>query len=194
MLTQVLPVDFQFTMLKGRANYLCSHRLHKAMRQAGSLFTTPETEELRRIYEWSKQTRDGSLSDFEVEPDPKVWGEVCSERGLCSPKVCGPGRTSPRKTACASSSVRASAFSRRRAGAESHALLHLLGAVEEELEGGILFKNDFVVFDEAHTVEQVASRHIGLSVSHAQLRYTLNACGIRARRRGCSPRSAAATK
>jgi ATP-dependent DNA helicase DinG len=50
----------------------------------------------------------------------------------------------------------------------------LLGGVDEELEGGILFKNDFVIFDEAHTMEQVASRHIGLSVSSAQVRYALN--------------------
>jgi ATP-dependent DNA helicase DinG len=48
-----------------------------------------------------------------------------------------------------------------------------LGGLEEEVDGGILFKNDFVVFDEAHTVEKVASRHIGLSVSSAQLRYGL---------------------
>ncbi|MEI9960959.1 MAG: hypothetical protein WDM76_07435 [Limisphaerales bacterium] len=41
----------------------------------------------------------------------------------------------------------------------------LLGGVNEEQEGGILFKNDFVIFDEAHTMESVASRHIGLSVS-----------------------------
>ena len=30
----------------------------------------------------------------------------------------------------------------------------LLGGVDEEVEGGILFKNDFVIFDEAHTMEQ----------------------------------------
>jgi ATP-dependent DNA helicase DinG len=42
------------------------------------------------------------------------------------------------------------------------------------LEGGILFKNDFVIFDEAHTMESVASRHIGLSVSSGQVRYALN--------------------
>src|SRR5581483_10408360 len=49
----------------------------------------------------------------------------------------------------------------------------LLGSLDEEAEGGILFKNDFVIFDEAHTVESVASRHIGLSVSSAQVRYAL---------------------
>jgi len=48
MLERILPVKFSFTMLKGRGNYLCSRRLHKTMQQAGSLFTTPEIEELRR--------------------------------------------------------------------------------------------------------------------------------------------------
>src|SRR3954466_8968625 len=44
MLEAVLPVKFAFTMLKGRGNYLCSRRLHKAMLQASSLFTSPEVE------------------------------------------------------------------------------------------------------------------------------------------------------
>ena len=50
----------------------------------------------------------------------------------------------------------------------------LLGGLDEEIEGGILFRNDFVIFDEAHTLESVASRHIGLSVSSGQLRYALH--------------------
>ena len=31
-----------------------------------------------------------------------------------------------------------------------------------------------MIFDEAHQMEQVASRHIGLSVSSGQVRYALN--------------------
>src|SRR5213594_2688705 len=89
MLAHILPVKFRFTMLKGRGNYLCTRRLHKAMQQADGLFTSPETQELRRIHEWSQKTSDGSLSDFDIEPDAKVWSHVCSERGICSPKICG---------------------------------------------------------------------------------------------------------
>ena len=89
MLAAVLPVKFAFTMLKGRGNYLCSRRLHKAMQQADSLFTSSESQELQRVYEWSRETKDGSLSDFDIEPSPKVWAQVCSERGMCSPKICG---------------------------------------------------------------------------------------------------------
>src|SRR5205814_7203135 len=57
------PVKFSFTMLKGRGNYLCTRRLQKAMQQSGNLFTSSEAQELQRIYEWSKETKDGSLSD-----------------------------------------------------------------------------------------------------------------------------------
>ena len=82
MLAQILPVKFSFTMLKGRGNYLCTRRLHKAMQQSGNLFTSSEGDELQRIYEWSKTTKDGSLSDFDIEPNRKVWAQVCSEKRI----------------------------------------------------------------------------------------------------------------
>src|SRR6266478_5863205 len=68
MLERILPVKFSFAMLKGRGNYLCTRRLLKARQQAGNLFTSPEADELERIFEWSKKTTDGSLSDFDIEP------------------------------------------------------------------------------------------------------------------------------
>jgi len=90
LLQKVLGEPFKFVLLKGRNNYLCRLRLHKAMRMADKIFTSSEVQELQRIYEWAKTTEDGSLSDFGTEPDPKVWSYVCSERGVCSPKKCGP--------------------------------------------------------------------------------------------------------
>jgi ATP-dependent DNA helicase DinG len=180
MLTGVLgalpePVKFSYAMLKGRANYLCTRRLQKAMQQSGSLFTSSEAEELQRIYEWSKTTTDGSLSDFEFEPDPKVWAQVCSERGLCSPKTCGHQSDFARDHgACFFQRVRNRILSADVVILNHTLFFTLLGGVDEEQEGGILFKNDFVIFDEAHTMEQVASRHIGLSVSSGQVRWSLN--------------------
>ncbi len=174
MLEKILPVKFSYTMLKGRGNYLCSRRLHKAMQQADSLFTSPEAEELKRIHEWSQTTKDGSLSDFEIEPDPKVWSHVCSERGLCSPKICGhQSEFGKQNGVCFFQRAR-----KRILSADVLVLNHtlfftLVGGLDEEVEGGILFKNDFVIFDEAHQVESVASRHIGLSVSSGQVRYAL---------------------
>ncbi len=169
------PVKFSYAMLKGRANYLCTRRLQKAMQQSGNLFTSSETEELQRIYEWSKETKDGSLSDFEIEPDPKVWAQVCSERGLCSPKTCGHQSDFAKDhDACFFQRVRNRILSADVVILNHTLFFTLLGGVDEEMEGGILFKNDFVIFDEAHTMESVASRHIGLSVSSGQVRYSLN--------------------
>ncbi len=180
MLTGVLgslpePVKFSYAMLKGRANYLCTRRLQKAMQQSGNLFTSSEAEELQRIYTWSKETKDGSLSDFEIEPDGKVWAQVCSERGLCSPKTCGHQSDFARDhDVCFFQRVRNRILSADVVILNHTLFFTLLGGVDEEMEGGILFKNDFVVFDEAHTMESVASRHIGLSVSSGQVRYSLN--------------------
>ncbi|MGA2542801.1 MAG: helicase C-terminal domain-containing protein [Verrucomicrobiota bacterium] len=175
MLAGIMPVKFDFTMLKGRHNYLCTRRLARTLPQAGKLFASSDEQELQRIHQWSKKTADGSLSDFDLEPDAKVWQQVCSERGLCSPKLCG------FQSDFVKDGGQACFFQRARSrvlAADVLVLNHTLffmqlGLAEEVAGGGLLFKNDFVIFDEAHTVERVASRHIGLSLSSAQLRYSL---------------------
>ena len=127
-----------------------------------------------RIYEWSKTTSDGSLSDFEVEPDPKVWAQVCSERGLCSPKTCGhQSELATRGAVCFFQRARQRVLSADVLVLNHTLFFTLLGTLDEEVEGGILFRNDFVVFDEAHLMEHVASKHIGLSVSSGQMRYAV---------------------
>ncbi len=176
MLERILPVRFSHAMLKGRQNYLCTRRLHKAMQQAGDLFTSSEAEELRRIHEWSITTEDGSLSDFDTEPDPKVWAQVCSERGLCSPKKCGQQSEFVKAggNPCFFQCVRGRFLSADVLVLNHTLFFTLLGGVEEEpADSGVLFKNDFVVFDEAHNVESVAARLIGLSVSNSQIRFNL---------------------
>jgi ATP-dependent DNA helicase DinG len=174
VLQKVLPVDFSYSMLKGRANYLCTRRLYKAMQQSASLFTSSEGQELQRIYEWSKTSTDGSLSDFEVEPDPRVWAQVCSERGLCSPKTCGyQSEFAKEHEVCFFQRTRQRILASDVLVLNHTLFFTLLGGLEEEPDGGILFRNDFVIFDEAHQMERVASKHIGLSVSSGQVRYAL---------------------
>ena len=174
VLKKILPVDFTFTMLKGRANYLCTRRLQKAILQADSLFTSPEIAELRRIQEWSLQTEDGSLSDFDEEPDPKVWEHVCSERGICTPKRCGFASDFAKAgNVCFFQKARQRILSSDVLVLNHTLFFTLLNGVDEEQKGGVLFKNDFVIFDEAHTVEQVAARHIGVSVGSGQVRFAL---------------------
>ena len=160
---------FTAMLWKGRANYVCPNRLDRAMQQSGELFTGPEIEELKRIWEWAQTTQDGSLSDLEVEPDSTVWAQVCSEPHICTTKSCG---TNPK---CHYQRVRKALISAD-VVVLNHTLFFLsLGGVaeSEENESGYLFANDFVIFDEAHTIEGVASKMIGLNVSQYGLRYAL---------------------
>jgi ATP-dependent DNA helicase DinG len=166
---KVLPFEFEAMLWKGRANYLCPLRLDRAIAHAGELFTSPEQSELERIREWAQTTKDGTLSDFSVEPDPQVWSQVCSEAHICTTKSCG------QNPKCFYQNAR-----KRLISADVVVLNHTLffmnlgGIAEQEENGsGYLFANDFVIFDEAHTVEQVAARQIGLGVSQYGLRYAL---------------------
>src|SRR5437016_7206551 len=58
----------------------------------------------------------------------------------------------------------------------NHTLLFLLlGSPDQqaERESCYIFPNDFIIFDEAHTVEQVASRQVGIGISQYGLRSTI---------------------
>lgn len=158
--------DFEAVLLKGRQNYVCPTRLARACRHGSDLFTAEERPELERIREWASTTSDGSLSDLPFEPARELWMQVCSEQQLCTPKTCG------RDSGCFYQSAR-----RRAQSAQVLVLNHtlfftLLGDPDEE-GLGYLFPDDFVIFDEAHTVEQVASRHLGFSLSQYGLRQSI---------------------
>src|SRR5216110_2727476 len=169
ILKKILPVEFEAALMKGRQNYLCPRRLERALQQANELFTGPEQNELTRLAEWARTTRDGSLSDSSVEPDPKVWTQVCSEPHICTGKSCG------QQSNCFYQQARKRLLSSDVIVINHTLLFMLLGSpdAQEERESGYLFPNDFIIFDEAHTVEQVASRQIGIGISQYGLRATI---------------------
>lgn len=169
ILKKILPFEFEAALMKGRQNYVCPRRLERALQQSTELFTSTEQAELLRLAEWARTTTDGSLSDLPLEPDAKVWTQVCSEAHICTAKSCGPN---PR---CFFQQAR-----KRLIAADvvvmNHTLLFMLlgnPAEQEEREEGYLFPNDFLIFDEAHTIEQVASRQVGIGISQYGLRSTI---------------------
>lgn len=168
ILQKILPMEFEAVLWKGRQNFLCPRRLARAMEHSSELFTSPEQEELKRIWEWSQATREGTLSDFAVEPDPNVWTQVCSEQHICTAKSCGQDpkcfyQQSRKRLLTADLVVM------------NHTLFFMnLGPLEEaDEDAGYIFSDDFVIFDEAHTLESVAAKQIGIGVSQYGLRYLL---------------------
>ncbi|MCB1236103.1 MAG: ATP-dependent DNA helicase, partial [Verrucomicrobiae bacterium] len=170
LLAGVLDTPFRTVLLKGRRNYVCPTRLRRATEAGGDLFTSSDQEELDAIWKWAQTTADGTLSDLPFQPAPRVWSQVCSEQHLCTVKTCGPTGK------CFYQEVR-----KRVVEADvvvvNHTLFFTLVAGQPEFaEGGegFIFPNDFVILDEAHTLEQVAARQFGLNISHGGLRFDLH--------------------
>ncbi len=165
-LRSVLPLEFSAVLVKGRSNYLCRRRLASALKKGSGLFSGFQENDLLRIGKWSQSTADGSLADLAPKPNREVWDDVCCEMGNCL------GRGCPYYKDCFYARAR-----QRIAGAQVLVVNHslLFSDLAIRIQGGsILPPYDVLVFDEAHTMEQVAADHLGLSVSQGQVDYNLN--------------------
>lgn len=165
-LRSVMPVEFTAVLVKGRANYLSLRRLKGALRRAETLFSAQEEfQQLRKIEAWARETTDGSLADLDFRPLPQVWDEVASDHGNCM------GRSCPEFKRCFY-------FQARRQGQHAqllivnHALLFTDLALRQQ-GTGVLPDYKVLIIDEAHTVENVASDHLGIALSNAQVDYAL---------------------
>ncbi len=167
LVRKLMGRGFHATLLKGRGNYLCPARLKRARMNSGDLFSSSESEELEAIWKWYETTEDGTLSDLDFQPSPKVWQMVCSEAEICTTRSCG------LRGDCFFQQARKEAIDAE-AVVVNHTLFFSLLDVESLSEdSGFIFPNDFVIFDEAHTLESVASSQLGLRLSQAGLRFDL---------------------
>lgn len=169
LLQGVLDEEIKAVLLKGRRNYICPARLRRALAAGDDLFTSSDRDDLLALEEWSRKTSDGSLSDMDFEVPGRVWAQVCSEAHICTLKSCGSGGCfyqEVRKTVAEADLV-----------VMNHTLFFTLLAAQPELAEkgkGTLFPNDFVIFDEAHTLEAVAAKQLGLNVTQSGLRFELH--------------------
>ncbi len=152
--------DFKSAVLVGKANYLCPTRLAAALRDKQELFASTEHSELQRIAEWAAQTKEGLRHELSPPPPPEVWDMVNADSSACSRKHCDSERCCYQRARIRLRSAQIIIV--------NHSLLfaHLnAGGAERGATRGILFPDDFLVLDEAHTVPEVATDHFGLRLS-----------------------------
>ena len=154
--------DFKSAVLLGKGNYLCTTRLATALRDKHELFATPEHAELQRIASWAETTTDGLRHELAPPPNPDVWELVNADSSACARKYCDPEK-------CPYQRARARIRSAQLI-IVNHSLLFALiaaggAAANGSAEKGVLFPDDLVVLDEAHTVPEVATDYFGLRLS-----------------------------
>ncbi len=145
-------------LLKGRANYLCLHRLDQATDVAPSLL-----DDLRVVREWRHRTSSGDRAELtEVAEDSYVWPLVTSTVDNCLGQKC------PEYSKCHVVKARRAAQEADLVVVNHHLLLADLAMKEE---GFVEFLPDAeaIILDEAHQIPDLAVHFFGVGLGSREL-------------------------
>ena len=157
--------ELRVCYMKGRANYLCRHKL-VVLRDQPILSGLEEVNQYQQIAAWERETETGDRAELSGLPESSaLWSKLDARADNCLGSTCPDYRrcfiTEMRRRALESDII-----------IVNHHLFFADLAVKQEAAGapdaGILPEAAAVVFDEAHELEDVASSYFGLSVSNVR--------------------------
>ncbi len=145
----------KFTQLKGRANYLCLKRFEH-LRSSGNV-SVPEARMLSKSLVWLGDTETGDRSEINLgaRDTASAWDRISAQGALTCPDMRGPCfLRAARERAAASHIV-----------VVNHALL-----LSDVTAGGALIPPyDVLIVDEAHHLEDEATRRLSFEVGQGAL-------------------------
>ena len=158
-LKRSLGIKFNYALCLGSENYLCLRRMNS--KNIYDLFNSDaQFNEMAKILDWSSKTKSGIKSNLDFIPKSGVWNNVCREPDLCLGKKC---------------SFKDDCFYKRAKNMErkSHILVtnHSLFFTNLASGGQVLPNFHAVVFDEAQTLEKIATSYLGIELSNSKIKY-----------------------
>jgi len=155
VLREALGVPFKAAYMKGRANYLCLHRLDQLRASPAVLH-----DFVSMVDEWRSVTDTGDRAELRDLPeDSSLWHDVSATADTCLGNDC------PQYQECYVTRMRQKA-------AESDLVIvnhHLLCAdasVRQSSYGEVIPECRYAVLDEAHQLEDVATQYFGIAISN----------------------------
>lgn len=161
-LQKIMPGKFTAAYMKGRSNYACLHRVHKAETQP-ILDGLDQVGHFEKIREWVRETTIGDRRELvDLPEDLSFWNRINARGDICIGQKC------PDFEPCF--------ITRMRSRAEDADIIivnhHLFFAdlsVRGNKFGRVIPDYSAVIFDEAHLIEDIASDYFGFQVSSFQL-------------------------
>ncbi|MFC1772690.1 ATP-dependent DNA helicase [Pseudomonadota bacterium] len=157
-----LGVPLKAALLKGRANYLCPHRLEMT-RAEGRLPSRAQVSQLETIHDWSGRTVSGDIAEMSsIAEDSAIWPRVTSTADNCLGQQCEHLKN-------------CHVIKARREAQDADLVVinhHLLCAdlvLKEEGFGELLPGAEAFIIDEAHQLPETAARFFGVQLSSRQL-------------------------
>jgi ATP-dependent DNA helicase DinG len=148
--------------MKGRANYLCRHKLY-ALRDNPILHGLEEIDQFHHIAQWEKTTETGDRAELDQLPESSpLWHKLDARTEVCL------GQTCPDWERCFVTTMRRKALESDIVIVNHHlffADLNIKQQAANAPDAGILPDAAVVIFDEAHELEEVASNYFGIGLS-----------------------------
>ena len=152
--------------MKGRANYLCKHKLY-ALRDSPMLTGLEEIEQFHHIATWEPNTPTGDRAELSHLPENSpLWHKLDARTEACL------GQTCPNWENCFITQMRRKALESDLIIVNHHlffADLNIKQQAADAPDAGILPAAGAVIFDEAHELEDIASNYFGIGLTNARI-------------------------
>src|SRR5271167_3079513 len=152
--------------MKGRANYLCRHKLY-ALRDQPILNGLEEIDQFQQIAAWEKTTETGDRVEIDALPESsQVWSKLDARSEACLGQSC------PNYEQCFITEMRRRALESDVIIVNHHLFFADLAIKQQAraaADAGVLPEAAAVIFDEAHELEDIASSYFGITLSNVRL-------------------------
>ncbi len=168
LVQEVLGKPLQAAVLKGRANYLCPHRLHALLNKRQK--TPEEARVLAKVLVWLHGGGSGDRAEINLRgaAENAVWQRISADAPACTADNC----------------MRYSSgqcpFQRARTAAEHAHLLvvnHALLLSDAATGNRVLPEYNYLIVDEAHHLESALTHALGFEITREDLRRMLSELG-----------------
>ena len=149
---KVAGEELRFSVLKGRANYLCQNRFRRLLSGELGDFSYRERMGMLPLVRWAQETKTGDIEEqnqFNIRRFSRVWRSISAEAHFCE------GRRCREYSCCFLQQAR-----QRALGSHIVVINHALFFSEICAESSFLGKLGPIIFDEAHHIESCGHRHL----------------------------------
>jgi ATP-dependent DNA helicase DinG len=161
-LQSVLPKNFKASYMKGRNNYVCLQRVHRAG-DSPVLNGLDEMDYFEEVCHWVKGTEIGDRAELANLPENlSFWRHIDARSETCLGQKC------PDFDPCFITRMRDRATQADIVVVNHHLFFADL-ALRDSAYGRVLPDYTAVILDEAHLIEDVASEYFGAQVSNYQI-------------------------
>lgn len=161
-LQKIMPKKFSASYMKGRGNYACLYRVHKAENQP-ILDGLDQIGQFEKVRNWVYETQTGDRRELvDLPEDLSFWNRINARGDICIGQKC------PEYEPCFITRMRARADAADIVIVNHHLFFADLNVRGNQF-GKVIPDYDAVIFDEAHLIEDIASDYFGFQVSSFQI-------------------------